>query len=143
MERRAKIIATLGPSSSDKDTIKKLLHAGMDVARINFSHGNHDEHARVIKRLRSAAQELNRPVTILQDLSGPKIRTGQLEEGSAVLEDGAQVPAHRVRGSLEVMEQTGVRQGAIEADARAANDRRPARRRRRAGPGAVAQRQAQ
>ena len=91
MNRRAKIIATLGPTSNDKDTIKKMLRAGMDVARINFSHGDHQDHSRVIKLLRESAEELSRPVTILQDLSGPKIRTGQLEEGSALLEDGAQI----------------------------------------------------
>jgi pyruvate kinase len=90
MKRRAKIIATLGPASNNKDNIKELLQAGMDVARINFSHGDHKDHARVIKLLRETAEELNRPVTILQDLSGPKIRTGQLEDGSALLEEGGQ-----------------------------------------------------
>jgi pyruvate kinase len=90
MERRAKIIATLGPASSDKEKIKELLQAGMDVARINFSHGDHEDHSRVIKLLRKTADELNRSVTILQDLSGPKIRTGQLENGSAILEEDAQ-----------------------------------------------------
>ena len=62
MKRRAKIIATLGPASNDKDRIIKLLRAGMDVARINFSHGDHQGHARVIKLLRESAAELNRPV---------------------------------------------------------------------------------
>ena len=90
MNRRAKIIVTLGPASDDKKTIKKLLQAGMDVARINFSHGNHGEHARVIDLLRETSRELNRPVTIMQDLSGPKIRTGEfdpipLKEGSKLI----------------------------------------------------------
>ena len=107
MNRRAKIIATLGPASSDKEKIKKLLQAGMDVARINFSHGDHKDHARVIKLLRQTAEELNRPITILQDLSGPKIRTGQLEGGSALLEEGTrfilttdQIPGNRDQVSV-------------------------------------------
>ena len=103
MKRRAKIIATLGPASNDKDTIIELLRAGMDVARINFSHGDHQDHAQVIKLLRECAAELNRPITILQDLSGPKIRTGQLEEGSALLEEGAQfiLTTDKISGNKE------------------------------------------
>ena len=88
MQRRAKIIATLGPASKDKKTIKNLLNAGMDVARINFSHGTHDDHAQVIQTLRETAQELNQPVTILQDLSGPKIRTGEIPTGTITLLKG-------------------------------------------------------
>ncbi len=70
MNRRAKIIATLGPASDDKETIRNLLTAGMDVARINFSHGDLESHAHVIQTVRETARELNRPITILQDLSG-------------------------------------------------------------------------
>ena len=88
MNHRAKIIATLGPASEDKKTIISLLTAGMDVARINFSHGDHEGHAQVIQNLREAAQELNRPITILQDLSGPKIRTGKIKSGTINLVDG-------------------------------------------------------
>ena len=88
MKRRAKIIATLGPASRDRKIIKKLLQAGMDVARINFSHGNHEEHAQVIKNLREVSEELNRPVTILQDLSGPKIRTGEMADGPVEIAEG-------------------------------------------------------
>ena len=88
MNHRAKIIATLGPASEDKKTIISLMTAGMDVARINFSHGNHEGHTRVIQNLREASQELNRPITILQDLSGPKIRTGNIKSGSINLMDG-------------------------------------------------------
>jgi pyruvate kinase len=88
MQRRAKIIATLGPASRDRLTIKQLLEAGMDVARINFSHGDHEDHKKVIENLRSCAQELNRPITILQDLSGPKIRTGELEHVPVELIEG-------------------------------------------------------
>jgi pyruvate kinase len=88
MIRRAKIIATLGPASGDQDTIKKLVLAGMDVARINFSYGTHQEHSQVIKAVREVSRELKRPVTILQDLSGPKIRTGEIASGSIELVQG-------------------------------------------------------
>lgn len=88
MERRAKIIATLGPASRDKKIIKEMIRAGMDVARINFSHGTHQEHALTIQYLREVSEELNQPVTILQDLSGPKIRTGEMEGGSVEIHRG-------------------------------------------------------
>lgn len=88
MERRTKIIATLGPASRDKSTLRKLFQAGMDVARINFSHGTHQEHAQLIHDLRHVAAELNRPVAILQDLSGPKIRTGGMAEGPQEIRQG-------------------------------------------------------
>lgn len=76
--RRTKIVATIGPASSSPEMIRQLISAGMDVARLNFSHGNYDDHAKVIQTLRSVSGELNRPVTILQDLQGPKIRVGKL-----------------------------------------------------------------
>jgi len=88
MNRRAKIIATLGPASQDKETITKLFQSGMDVARINFSHGTHQDHARVINHLREVSRELKRPITILQDLSGPKIRTGEMADGPLEIQDG-------------------------------------------------------
>ncbi len=88
MKRGAKIIATLGPASQDKKTIKKMFLAGMDVARINFSHSTHQDHAQVIKTLRGVAAELDRPVTILQDLSGPKIRTGEMADGPVIIHKG-------------------------------------------------------
>jgi pyruvate kinase len=88
MKHRAKIIATLGPATQDKKTITELIQAGMDVARINFSHGTHQDHAQVITYLRELAAELNHPVTILQDLSGPKIRTGDMAEGPVEIHQG-------------------------------------------------------
>ena len=83
--RRAKIICTIGPASDSEEMIRDLMHTGMDVARLNFSHGTHAEHARRIKRLRRAAQQLKRTICILQDLQGPKIRTGRLKNGKPVL----------------------------------------------------------
>lgn len=105
MKRRAKIIATLGPASSDKSTIKNLLIAGMDVARINFSHGDHQSHSLVIKTLRETARELNRPITILGDLSGPKIRTGELVSGPIQLVQGNQLilTTEKVSGTDELV----------------------------------------
>ncbi len=79
--RRTKIVATIGPASSSPEMIRKLIEAGMDVARLNFSHGQYEDHAGVIRSLRKISEELNRPVTILQDLQGPKIRVGQLPGG--------------------------------------------------------------
>lgn len=83
--RRTKIVATIGPASSDPDVVERLFEAGMDVARLNFSHGTHDYHARNIATLREVAHRLGRPLAILQDLQGPKIRTGKLVNGQSVL----------------------------------------------------------
>ncbi len=83
--RRAKIVCTIGPACDSEEMIRELMLTGMDVARLNFSHGTHAEHAGRIERLRSAAHHLNRTVCILQDLQGPKIRTGRLKDGEAVL----------------------------------------------------------
>lgn len=87
--RRTKIVATLGPVSSSPEVIRQLVIAGMDVARLNFSHGSHDQHAQQIARLRAISRELDTPVTILQDLQGPKIRVGQLPGGAITLAPGA------------------------------------------------------
>ena len=83
--RRAKIICTIGPASNSEAMMRDLLRRGMDVARLNFSHGSHEEHANNIARLRRAAERERRTVCILQDLQGPKIRTGQLEGHESVL----------------------------------------------------------
>ncbi|MBN1146423.1 MAG: pyruvate kinase [Anaerolineales bacterium] len=88
MERRAKIVATIGPASQSEETIQSLLQAGMDVARLNFSHGSHADHAMVYQRLRAGAERQGRPLTILQDLQGPKIRTGDLSNGQVELRAG-------------------------------------------------------
>ena len=82
--RSAKIVCTLGPASDSAEMIERLMRAGMDVARLNFSHGTHEEHARTIKHLREASARLSKPIAILADLQGPKIRTGALVEGSHV-----------------------------------------------------------
>ncbi len=79
MERRAKIVATIGPSCMSPEMLEKLILAGMNVARLNFSHGTHAEHAQIISCLRELSEKLGKPVGILQDLQGPKIRVGNLD----------------------------------------------------------------
>src|SRR6266568_4453667 len=91
--RRAKIVATLGPASSDPETIHRLLAAGVDVARLNFSHGRLEDHAGVLDRIRGASRRLVKAVAVLQDLQGPKIRTGPLKAGKVgvLLETGGEI----------------------------------------------------
>jgi pyruvate kinase len=88
MKRLAKIVCTLGPSSSDKKTITKLIRAGMDVARLNFSHGTHESHEALIKLIRECSQDSGKPITILQDLQGPKLRVGILPAEGLQLKAG-------------------------------------------------------
>ena len=85
--RKTKIICTLGPASSDYDTLKAMVEAGMNVVRLNFSHGEHATHLEYIRTVRKVAADLKRPIAILQDLQGPKIRVGDMEDG-VVLQEG-------------------------------------------------------
>ncbi|MCA9604558.1 MAG: pyruvate kinase, partial [Myxococcales bacterium] len=87
--RRAKIVCTLGPASSSAEQIEALVEAGMDCARLNFSHGTHESHAVTAKLVRDAAMKLKRPVAILADLCGPKMRCGTFANGSIELVEGA------------------------------------------------------
>jgi pyruvate kinase len=80
-QRRAKIVCTLGPVTSSPEMIERLVHCGMNVARLNFSHGSHAEHAQRIKALRKISRKYGKPVAVLADLQGPKIRTGEVFEG--------------------------------------------------------------
>src|ERR1700729_3384600 len=82
--RRAKIVATLGPASSTPDIFRKLVRAGLDVARLNFSHGTHAQKADLIRMVRTIAKEERKPICILADLQGPKIRTGKLKDHKPV-----------------------------------------------------------
>ena len=86
--RRAKIVATIGPASQDEVSIRHLMEAGVNVARLNFSHGTHEQHAAIYHRLREAGSALGRPITILQDLQGPKIRTGEIANGQVEIHAG-------------------------------------------------------
>lgn len=90
-DRRTKIVATIGPATHERENLKRAIMAGMNVARLNFSHGSHEDHLAVIKNLRELSAELRAPVTILQDLQGPKIRVGRFEGGSIELTEGEKV----------------------------------------------------
>jgi pyruvate kinase len=86
--RRTKIVATIGPASRDPETLTRMVQAGVDVARLNFSHGDRELHAANAERIRAAASNAGRQVAILQDLPGPKIRIGAMEDGIAELKPG-------------------------------------------------------
>ena len=89
--RRAKIVCTLGPAVGSYESIKALVEAGMDVARLNFSHGSHDDHAQNYRWVRQASDETGRGVGILADLQGPKIRLGTFADGPVVWATGETV----------------------------------------------------
>jgi pyruvate kinase len=90
--RRTKIVATVGPASRERKVLESLCQAGVDVVRLNFSHGEHHEHFAVMQAVREISVHLGRPIALLQDLSGPKIRTGRLKDGKPVeLKTGARV----------------------------------------------------
>jgi pyruvate kinase len=98
--RKTKIVATMGPASNNPETIKDLISAGVNVFRLNFSHGSHQEHLENINKIRTAAAQLNSPVAILQDLCGPKIRISAVEGDNLFLEDGQLVTLKPANGSL-------------------------------------------
>jgi len=103
ISRHSKIVCTIGPATQSRRSIRKLLEAGMDVARLNFSHGKHEEHAQTISMLREASVAMQRPIAILADLQGPKIRTGALAGGGTVLLRAGQkfvITTARVLGDL-------------------------------------------
>src|ERR1700712_5395681 len=89
--RRTKIVATIGPASNDPETLVRMVEAGMDVARLNFSHGNAEQHAETAPRVREASGRAGRPVAILQDLPGPKLRIGALVDDLVELKPGDHV----------------------------------------------------
>lgn len=89
--RKAKIICTLGPASDTPEVIEGLIRAGMNVARLNFSHGTHDDHRRRVHTIRKASRKLGIPVAILQDVQGPKIRLGKFEGGQLLVKEGQTV----------------------------------------------------
>ena len=91
MIHRTKIVATIGPATSSREAIAAMIDRGMNVARLNFSHGSYDDHAQIVSLLRSLSQELDTPITILQDLQGPKIRVGILPNGAIELVEGEKI----------------------------------------------------
>jgi len=88
MYRKTKIVATLGPASQQPEKIKALIHSGVNVFRLNFSHGSHADHRQAVQRIRQISSELRVQVGVLQDLQGPKIRVGRFKEGVISLENG-------------------------------------------------------
>src|SRR5262249_47761854 len=88
---RAKIVCTLGPSSSTPERIGELIDAGMSVARLNFSHGSHEDHARMLQIVRSEADRRGKAIAALLDLQGPKIRVGKITNGAVELKAGAEL----------------------------------------------------
>jgi pyruvate kinase len=111
--RKAKIICTIGPASQDLSMIERLIEAGMNVARLNFSHGTHESHGAALRAIREAADRHHRPIAILQDLQGPRIRIGHLERGvelavgqhvrlvGGLLRSGGQIGAQTAMSGLE------------------------------------------
>ncbi len=103
--RRTKIVATIGPASEDHATLRALADAGMDGARLNFSHGSHEDMARHTELIRAVQEEIGRPLCLIADLQGPKLRIGELPE-PVVLERGVDITLvgaeHGVDGSLPV-----------------------------------------
>jgi pyruvate kinase len=86
--RRTKIVATIGPASTDPEVLARMVEAGLDVARLNFSHGDRESHAQNVDLVRAASSRVGRPVAILQDLPGPKLRVGRLKDGIAEMTGG-------------------------------------------------------
>jgi pyruvate kinase len=106
MKNKTKIIATIGPASNNRGMLEKLIRAGVNVVRLNFSHGTYEQHGDVIKMVRSLSRKLNQPVGILQDLQGPKVRTGKLENGEAVAlkrNSTFKITSRKVTGGSEIV----------------------------------------
>ncbi|HHE74690.1 MAG TPA: pyruvate kinase, partial [Desulfobacteraceae bacterium] len=109
MTNKTKIIATLGPASNTRKVLKEMITAGMNVARLNFSHGDYETHGESIKLIRSLSRTMNRHVGILLDLQGPKIRTGKLKDGGPVyLETGKsiRITTQVIKGTAEKISAT-------------------------------------
>lgn len=86
--RKTKIVCTIGPACDNEDTLTQMCMAGMNVARLNFSHGSHEEHLRKINLIKHVREQLNMPIAIMLDTKGPEYRTGRLAESSVMLNKG-------------------------------------------------------
>lgn len=104
-DRRTKIVCTIGPATNTRVKIKELVLSGMNVARLNFSHGTHEDHAKVIEAIRSVAAEMGFNIPILMDLQGPKIRVGKMKDGGQVLVEGTyvKITPENVEGTPEII----------------------------------------
>jgi pyruvate kinase len=105
MNGRTKIVCTLGPSSRSEETLVRLIRSGMDVVRLNFSHGSYDDHLTALNSIQKAAQRTGEYVTVIQDLQGPKIRIGELGVPSVELTPGARftITTKRILGTIDVV----------------------------------------
>lgn len=103
--RRARIICTIGPSSSSPEVLEEMLIAGMDVARLNFSHGTYEEHQARVDLLRKISKKTGRPLALMQDVQGPKIRLGKFENGLCAIKTGQEVTVttRRVLGGGDIL----------------------------------------
>ncbi|WP_304440407.1 pyruvate kinase, partial [Frankia sp. EI5c] len=106
MPRRAKIVCTLGPATNSPEMVRALVDAGMDIARLNFSHGTHEQHAAAYRLVRDAGESSGRSVGILADLQGPKIRLGKFADGGVTLLPGQHFTV-TIRDVLGDQEQVG------------------------------------
>ncbi|MFZ0876450.1 MAG: pyruvate kinase, partial [Pseudonocardiaceae bacterium] len=126
MSRRAKIVCTIGPVTATPEKIRELVRAGMDVARLNFSHGTHAEHERVYSMVREASDESGKAVGILADLQGPKIRLGRFATGPVEWRTGdeVRVTVEDVPGTHDRVSTTyeGLAKDAREGDALLVDD---------------------
>lgn len=113
--RRAKIVCTLGPASESQEAIEQLIRTGLDVARLNFSHGDHDFHRSLVNRVRAAASAVGKPVAILQDLQGPKIRCLKMQGGAVELKEGGETTI-TIDDVLGTSERFGTLYKALPAD---------------------------
>ncbi|MFA6547778.1 MAG: pyruvate kinase [Candidatus Magasanikbacteria bacterium] len=91
MHKHTKIVATIGPACEDKEILKQMVHAGMNCARLNFSHGNYDEFTKIYNNIRELEKEMDEPIIILQDLQGPKIRIGEMPEAGVEITDDQEI----------------------------------------------------
>ena len=91
---RTKIIATIGPASSSKKILHEIILSGVDAIRLNFSHGSHKYHKKVIQMVRALSEEMNTPISIIQDLQGPKIRIGKIKGSEIELKEGEELRIH-------------------------------------------------
>lgn len=103
--RKTKIVCTIGPASKDRETLREMLQAGMNVARLNFSHGTHEEHRETIERFRSVRDEMDMAAAVLLDTRGPEIRIKNFERGSELLDDGQTfvITTEDVQGTKEIV----------------------------------------
>ena len=103
--RKTKIVCTIGPACRDLETLKKMVRAGMNVARLNFSHGDHEYHAHTIALIRQVREEMGVPLAIMLDTKGPEVRLRDFEGGSAMLNDGQvfTLTTREVMGTAEIV----------------------------------------